>query len=151
MSAASAYRRREKLLRQLIRALQVMECELRYRLTPLPELTRLAARETGGALRDVLQLFARELDWQLSPDANSCMKAALRRTRDLPGSLRRLMLQLGRMLGRFDLSGQLQGLESVQAACQLELEALGKDRDIRLRSYQTLGFCAGAALAILFV
>jgi len=28
---------------------------------------------------------------------------------------------------------------------------MSKDRDVRLRSYQTLGLCAGAALAILFV
>ena len=54
-------------------------------------------------------------------------------------------------IGRFDLEGQLQGLESVRVYCRDQLDNLAKDRDVRLRSYQTLGLCAGAALAILFV
>ena len=32
-----------------------------------------------------------------------------------------------------------------------ELEQMAEGRDTRLRSYQTLGLCAGAALAILLV
>ena len=32
-----------------------------------------------------------------------------------------------------------------------ELEVMGRNQEERLRSYQTLGLCAGAALAILFV
>ena len=58
---------------------------------------------------------------------------------------------MGSSLGRFDLEGQLQGLESVRIYCREQLDELSKDRDVRLRSYQTLGLCAGAALAILFV
>ena len=57
----------------------------------------------------------------------------------------------GAYLGRFDLPGQKQGLEEVREACRMELEALGKNRETRLRSYGTLGLCAGAALAILFL
>lgn len=149
-SLACGHRRQEQLLRQLVRTLQYMEWELQYRLTPLPELCRQAGKETGGVLRDILLSLARELDWQVSPDAYSCMAAALKQSRDLPKNTRRLLLQLGRSLGRFDLQGQLQGLEAVQKACEGELAAMGKNREVRLRSYQTLGLCAGAALAILF-
>ena len=58
---------------------------------------------------------------------------------------------LGTSLGRFDLTGQLNGLEQVRSHCRRELEALAGNRDQRVRGYQTLGICAGAALAILFV
>ena len=58
---------------------------------------------------------------------------------------------MGSSLGRFDLDGQLLGLEAVRVYCQEQLSEMSKDRDVRLRSYQTLGLCAGAALAILFV
>ncbi|MBQ8359948.1 MAG: stage III sporulation protein AB [Oscillospiraceae bacterium] len=149
-SMAASHKREEKQLRQLIGILQYMECELQYRLTPLPELCRQTGKEASGMLRDVFLNLARELDWQVSPDACSCMTAALKRSRDIPSRLRKLLLQLGHSLGRFDLSGQLRGLQAVQAACEEELKKLGKDRDSRLRSYQTLGLCAGAALAILF-
>ena len=42
-------------------------------------------------------------------------------------------------------------MEIVRNYCDRELESLGKNGEERLRSYQTLGLCAGAALAILFV
>jgi len=49
------------------------------------------------------------------------------------------------------MEGQLKGLESVRQECRRQVETLSYNRDARLRSYQTLGLCAGAALAILFV
>ena len=36
----------------------------------------------------------------------------------------------------------------VRGDCRTQLKALEQNRDIRLRNYQTLGLCAGAALAI---
>ena len=121
-SIASGYKREEGILRQLLRVLNYMEWDL-----------------------------ARELEWQTAPDAASCMTAALKRSHELPRRIRGIMKQLGHTLGRFDLPGQKQGLEEVKEACRMELEALGKNRETRLRSYGTLGLCAGAALAILFL
>jgi hypothetical protein len=54
-------------------------------------------------------------------------------------------------LGIFDLPGQLKGLEEAQQVCQRALEQLEKGQAARLRSYQTLALCAGAALTILFL
>ncbi len=150
-SLAAAYSREEGMLRQLIRILDFMICELQYRLTPLPELCRQAAKEAAGCLRDTLNAFVQELESQISPDASSCMHAALAKRRELPESVRGILLQLSQTLGRFDLSGQLQGLEGAKAACQNRLEALNQNRSERLRGYQTLGLCAGAALVILFI
>ena len=107
-----------------------------------------------GLLRQLLRVLNYmewELEWQTSPDAASCMTAALKRSHELPRRVRGIMKQLGHTLGRFDLPGQKQGLEEVKEACRMELEALGKNRETRLRSYGTLGLCAGAALAILFL
>lgn len=151
VSMASNHRKQEKLLRQLICVLGFMESELQYRLTPLPQLCHQAGREINGILREVFFCLSREMDWQCAPDVRSCMSSALKKSHDLPGNIRRLLMQLGRTLGRYDLPGQLQGLQAIQAVCENELQKLGKDRDTRLRSYQTLGFCAGAAVAILFV
>lgn len=150
-SIAASHRRKAKLLRQLIRALGYMECELQYRLTPLPELCRLTAKEVTGILRDVFLNLARELDWQISPDAGSCMSAAVRKSPDLPVNLKEHLLNLGHTLGKFDLEGQLQGLQAVRSACEEDLKLLDMDGENRLRSYQTLGLCAGTALAILFL
>lgn len=150
-SMAASYRREEKYLWQLQEILQFMESELQFRLTPLPELCRLAGNEAYGLLRDIMLILAKELESQVSPDVFSCMAIALKRKDEIPNGLRRLLLQLGHILGRFDLPGQLQGLQSVRNSCSRELKKFEKNRDIRLKSYQTLGLCAGAALAILFV
>jgi len=150
-SIAAGKRKEEKLLCQLLQILQFMEAELRYRLTPLPDLCRMAAGEVKGTLHVVFLNLYRELSWQKLPDAGSCMSAAIQRTGDVSGRIRRLLVQLGQTLGRFDLDGQLQGLRSVRKRCEESLESIRKNRDERLRSYQTLGICAGAALAVILL
>ena len=62
-----------------------------------------------------------------------------------------ILLELGKNLGNFDMAGQLQGLEYARTLCRENLEKLMHNKESRLRSYQTLGLCAGAAIAILFV
>ena len=145
---AAGKRREEKLICQLIRILQYMERELQYHLTPLPELCRMAAGETQGILNTVFMNLYRELNWQRQPDAGSCMYAAIQRSGEIPAKVRRLLVQLGHTLGRFDLPGQLQGIQSIQKRCENTLRNIQKNRDEQLRSYQTLGLCAGVALAI---
>lgn len=150
-SLAGAHKKEENALRQLLSALDYMECELQFRLTPLPELCHLAGQEAKGAVRDVMLTLSRELDEQSAPDVGSCMNAAVDSSGTLPPRIKEILLQMGRSLGRFDLEGQLKGLEAARGACRRELDALTHNRDNRLRSYQTLGLCAGAALAILLI
>lgn len=146
---ASAYRREEKLLRQLIECIEGMLRELQYRISSLPELCRAVGQDTGGEVGGVFLRLASELDRQIAPDVALCMKAALEQAESLPKSVHTYFLQLGASLGRFDLQGQLQSLESVCQECREALDKLNTDKDARLRGYQTLGLCAGFALAIL--
>ncbi len=148
---AAGKRREEKLLYQFLGILQFMEADLQYRLTPLPELCRMTAGESSGLLRTVFLNLYRELTWQKLPDAGSCMYAAIRRSGDISPQVRRLLVQLGHTLGRFDLPGQIQGIQSVRKRCEESLESIRKNREERLRCYQTLGICAGAALAIILI
>ena len=148
---AATYRQEEKSLRQLISILDFMECELQYRLTPLPELCNQAAREFGSIPGKVFCALALEMEAQVSPNMERCMAVALEKMHDIPPITRNGLLLLGKSIGRFDLDGQLKGLEAVRQECRRNLLDRGNNRDSRLRSYQTLGLCAGAALAILFI
>lgn len=150
-SFALLHRREEAALRQLMGALDFMECELQYRLTPLPELCHQASAQSTGLIRSILERFAQEMDSSLSTDVRTCMATAMAAADTLPGKTRQCLLMLGNSLGRFDLDGQIKGLEAVRGECRRHLEGLSHNREARLRSYQTLGICAGAALAILFV
>lgn len=150
-SMSAAYRREERELHQLLGALDYIACELQYRATALPELCRQAASERSGCVGTLFGNLAKELDAQLAPDVQSCLAAAAATAGDLPGRIQKAVCILGASLGRFDLQGQLQGIEAVRSYCRSELETMAAGRDSRLRSYQTLGLCAGAALAILLV
>ena len=147
---AWAYRREEQLLRNLKGSLDFMACELQYRLTPLPDLCRAVGAEQNNPVGQAFHRLCTELESQILPDVEYCMNKLLKES-ELPKRVREGFRLLGQNLGRFDLDGQLKGIESVRDYCDRELEALGRNREERLRSYQTLGLCAGAALAILFV
>lgn len=144
-------RREVRELEGLLRALDLMENQLQYRLTPLPELCRMAGKEACGTVGRVFDRLARELDQQTAPEVAGCMKAALREERSLSPDLGKALTALGRDLGRFDLPGQLRGLERARARCGKHLEEVENCRVARLREYRTLGLCAGAALAILLL
>lgn len=146
---SASYRYQEQSLLQLLRAVEYMFCDLQYRLIPLPELCENAAQACAGCVRKVLHQLRIELDKQVVPDASVCMHVTLKQYDQLPGRLYRSMELLGETLGRFDLQGQLQGLESVKKYAELELEQLRRNQDVRLRNYRTLSICAGITLAIL--
>lgn len=148
---AAGRRREERLLCQLLNILQLMEADLQYRLTPLPELCRMVSGQVQGLLRTVFLNLYRELSWQKLPDAGSCMYAALHRSGEIPARVRRILVQLGHSLGRFDLPGQIQGIQAIRSRCEDSLKSIRKNRDELLRCYQTLGICAGAALSIILI
>lgn len=148
---AAAHLREERILRQLTGVLDYMACELQYRRTPLPELCRQAAGEISGSLSEFFLFLTRELEDQLSPDVKGCVDSALKAQSDLPKLTRSSLELLGQSLGRFDIQGQLKGLEAVRQDCRRNLEELNQNKQARLRGYQTLGLCAGAALAILLL
>jgi stage III sporulation protein AB len=134
----------------MLTAADHMSCELQYRLTPLPQLCAQIQEHCKGPIGVLFGELGRELDKQILPDVSRCMEAVLSRTQDLPQSIRKILHEFGSDLGRFDLNGQLIGLDSVRTSCKANLHRLSENREARLRSYQTLGLCAGAALAILF-
>lgn len=150
-SKVAAHRNQQRALQQLIRALDHMSCELEFKMTPLPELCRSASEVCTGSVRTVLQQLSVELESQIIPDAGACIHAATVKNPVLPEQADKCLRCLGDTLGRFDLTGQLQGLENVKKLTQFELEQLQRNQDVRLRSYQTLGICAGAALVLLFL
>ncbi len=148
---AANCRREERYLAELVRLLDTMCSELEYRLTPLPQICANAAQEATGCLQKVFYVLSQELESQIAPDAATCMQAALSSLRDLPAQVRKALQLLGNSFGRFDLQGQVNEISAVKQQCSELLEQMRDHQDVRLRSYQTLGLCVGAGLAILFL
>lgn len=145
---AAASRREERQMELLLRSLEYMSCELNYRQTPLAILCRDAALGERGVVPDFFRELAKELEKGEAPDVQVCVYEALQRVQPCP-SIRRLLRQLGANLGRFDLPGQLRGLEGAIRSTGEALRTVKDGAPERRRSFQTLGLCTGAALAIL--
>lgn len=144
------YRREMGLLKNLLSSLREMEWELKYRLTPLPELCGIAAAASGGRIGEVYLELKKALETGVCSEISGCMNGLLQ-TMEIPDRPAKCLKALGNSLGRYDLEGQLQGLQAVKAQCSGFLEELEDHRTERLRCYQTLGLCCGAALVILFI
>ena len=149
-SLAQSHRREVGLLRQLKKAVQEMQWELKFRITPLPELCILAGQAAGEPLKHLFVCFSQKLDSRDVTDLSACFNGLLMKE-DLPRRVRELLRQLGDCMGRFDLEGQLQGLEEVRQQCARELKELEEKSPDRLKNYRTLAVSAGVVLAILFL
>lgn len=150
LAMAAAHRRTERQLAILLKSLEYMSCELSYRQTPLPTLCRDAAMGEKGCIPDFFRELSKELEKGEAPDVQVCVWEVLQRVDPEP-SLRRHLRDLGAMLGRFDLPGQLRGLDAAIQSAGDALRCVRDGAEERRRSFQTLGLCAGAALAILFL
>ena len=140
-----------KQLENLISALHHMKCELQYRQPSLSQLCRQCGNQTEGNVSKAFLLFAYELEQQCIPNVHQCMRIVIDKVGLNSTSMGTILQDLGNNLGMFDIGGQLLSLERIQKRCEKELEGLQSNSEIRARSYQTLGLCAGAAIVILLV
>lgn len=148
---AASHRHELRCLEALILAIDQISCELQYRLTSLPDLCQQASAATSGTVSEFFIRLQRELNKKISPNASDCAEYVLKEMTSIPAHTRDLLLQLGASLGQFDVEGQLTSLATVKLETEGRKAMLSDNMDVRLRSYQTLGLCAGAALAILFI
>lgn len=148
---AAAHKKEVYYLQKLITVIEFMEWELEYRLTPLPQLCSNVAEKTKRTFSEVFQNLSKELTYQIAPNAATCMRSALAEQKNIPEQTAQYMHMMGESLGEYNVEGQLKSLEQLRLLIQKKLDELTENQTQRLRCYQTLGVCAGAALAILFV
>lgn len=150
-SMAAEFRAAEQSLRQLQNALEIMQCEIQFRLTSMPELCRILSKACTGPVRSFFEDLGEEL---LLPDAGElhiCAGAAVSRVSGLPEMCKKIILELCATLGRYDTEGQLRAIVAAKDECLRCLEEIRAGQAGRIRSYKALGLCGGAALAILLM
>ena len=138
------------LMQQLIACFEYMECELSYRMTSLPELFRKLPSDSS-ILQRYFAILANELEGQISPDVSCCVSAALSQVNDIPVLVKNGIIEFGKNAGYFDIDGQLKGIVSTKERCINNLVSYTNNQDVRLRNYQALALCAGAAVVILLL
>lgn len=138
-------------LREFITALEFMECELNYHLTPLPQLCRLVSSMISGPICRFFLYLAEELEQQTASGAERCIFLAMERCPDIPPGVCQRIVKLGHSFGVFDLEGQIKCIRAVNEENARIYENMSRNQSVKLRSYKTLALCAGAALVILFI
>ena len=148
---ASQYIQKLKQLENIIHMLYYMENELEYQNSSLPVLCRQCAKHSAGQISAVFLLLSNEMEQQFKPDVFQCMQVVLDKICIQDAFIRETFRDLGKNLGGFHAGGQVSSLQRIRKNCEQELYNMKANKNNCVRSYQTLGLCAGAAIAILLV
>ena len=154
-SMAASYTGLQRNLRQLYNGLELMQCQMEYQMTELPEL----CGSFGFGLHTArvgVKFFGTPWAGRCrngeTAEASACVAMTLARTGSCRRLCRSILSQLGKTFwGSWICPGSVRGLASAQETCRKELEAVEAEKAGRLRCYRALGLCAGAALAILLL
>ena len=147
--AASRLARRPRLLRELAAALEQMEREISFRLTPLPELFVRLSQEYSGPVGALFACCARDLDdlGQRSLSQQALTEATL----DLDSRGQRALEELGEVLGRYDGDGLRGALRQTCGELTAAAEEAEREQERKGRMDQVLGLTTGALLVILLM
>ena len=148
---AIVYKQQLAVIKQLDHLLDNMRCELEYKLTPLPVLLRTAGCQARGCIMRVFCDVADALDDQIIPDVKTCFATVLNRHNDIPPGVKSCLTELSLTLGAYDLKGQLEGISYIQNLCRQKAIELEDNKGDKLRTFRTLGVCAGAAIAVILL
>ena len=151
MYLSSTQTREVRSLSDLIKIMEFMICEVRFKMKPLWSVAKEASNESDGELRVVFQDLSDELQKHVKPDVSTCMQTALLSNSKVPRITSNCLQYLGKSLGRFDIEGQLDELNKVLNYSKSLLDRMNNNMECKIRCYKTLPLCAGAILALLLI
>ncbi|MNI24914.1 stage III sporulation protein SpoAB [compost metagenome] len=146
------YARRPKQIRQMIGALQRMETEIIYALTPLPEALITLSKQLQEPLASLFSLTADRLKRLEGVSTREIWQQTVYevwRRSSMKQQEREIVLQLGSVLGITDRSDQIKHLRLAISQLQTE-EQESRDEQKRYETmWKSLGVLIGALIVIL--
>ena len=152
-SMAWRIRHTTAVMQQLRNSLSQLRNEISYRKTPLPELLRLLAVSSRGEVAALWNLVADGVYRRQEDSFGKIMRSSLN-TVDaaaFSGPGRQILQVLGDGMGTYDVEGQVRAITLAETRLQDLLNQTQAEQSGRMRSYCTLGVCAGLAIAILAI
>lgn len=146
------YARRPKQIRQMIGALQRMETEIVYALTPLPEAMLTLSKQMPDPLSSLFQISAERLRDTFGTTTREIWQQTVRevwKRSSMKQPEQEIVLQLGNVLGITDRSDQIKHLRLAVSQLQTE-EQESRDEQKRYETmWKSLGVLIGALIVIL--
>ena len=151
-SAAMRLRRRVRVLRQLAGALEQMDREVAFRLTPMPELMERLAAEYPPPVGELFANCRRGMEQLGERSLSEIWRTALADTDlDLERRAAAVLDELGEVLGRYEETGLRTALARAEAELTREGELAREEVRQRGRMYQVLGLACGGLVVILLL
>lgn len=151
-SAAARLTRRARTLEELAAALERMDREISFRLTPMPRLLEELGRTCPPPVGTLFARCREGLDRLGERSLGEIWRAALADAPlDLEGRGAGILDELGESLGRFGESGTRSALALAAEELAREGAAARAEGEKRGRMYRVLGLTAGAFLVILLL
>ncbi|MFC5447952.1 stage III sporulation protein SpoIIIAB [Paenibacillus aestuarii] len=149
---AAHYARRPKQIRLLISALQRMETEIIYALTPLPEAFALLGKQLAEPLASLFRLTSERLLASHGAPLREIWQQTVQevwKRSSMKQAEQEVVLQLGSVLGLTDRGDQVKHLRLAVSQLQAE-EAESRDEQRRYeKMWKSLGVLIGALVVIL--
>ena len=145
-------KRGARVLRQLAGALEQMDREIAFRLTPMPQLMEELAADYPPPVGTLFANCRKGMEELGERSLAEIWRQALADTPlDLEGRAAGILDELGEVLGRFEESGLRSALARAVAELTREGELAREDGEKRGRMYQVLGLAWGGLLVILLL
>lgn len=150
---SKSYLLRPKYLHDLSAALQLLETEINYTRTSLPEACTIIAKRIKEPVSQFFTCFAESLKNESGVNAQEAWDNSLIVLADA-GFLKQdieIIKQLGSVLGRSDAADQLKHITALQKRIQALAKVAELERDKNVRLWNYLGFCIGALVVLLLI
>ena len=152
LSAVNRLVGRVRDLRELSAGLEILQRELGWRLSPLPEALETAARGTHGRIAQFFAFCAQGAKQLAGAPFRTLWSRGLEQCPlQLNREDRALLEQLGPVLGRYDGDSQRQAVENVLAGLSRQQARAEDDRRRLGRVYGVLGLTAGLFLTLMLI
>ena len=151
LGAAGELTRRVDTLNALAAALGLLESELALRAPATPELMERLARSAPEPAAGLFREVARGLPRLGEVDFLTLWRAGLARLDALTEEDRRPLLELGAVLGRYDVEAQTQAAAAARRELEETARRLAARRREEGRSYAAVGLTLGLLLAVVLL
>ena len=140
------------LIARLLSALEIMQSEICFRLTPIPEVAEIISKGSRGEVKAMFDIVAEGAKNLGSHSLNTIWGKAVSETCKLlnPEEMY-VVVGLGNSLGRYDSENQVSAIEYVRRRLERCLTDAEAEKKRQGRMYGALGLLCGLAVAIIFV
>ena len=143
---------RVTLLSGVVHALEYMQTEIYFNLTPLPVILEHLSRTAAEPLRPFFARCFSYMDRLGDSSFSSLWQCAIQESRsELTGPEAQLLADMGSMLGRYDAEAQSRAISYARTRVEGLLESAEKEKTRQSRIYGVLGVMCGLAIVIILI